>query len=142
MSRKGNGLRVFVDSNILVSAMHSAASVSRQLLLLLAKEHRLLISSYSLTEVSRVLEKRFPNKLAEWDHFLGQFDFELILTPVDFTTIDMPYIRDAKDIPILASAIIARPDVLVTGDYYFHTSEIQECFTVMTPRAFLQSFGK
>ena len=136
-----NSLRVFIDSNILISAMHSGASISRHLLLLLAREHHLLICSYSLAEVSRVLEKRFPDKLAEWDHFLTRLQFEMVYTPTDPSTFSIPYIRDKKDIPILVSAMIAQPDILVTGDHDFHTPEIQEYFTVMTPADFVRSFG-
>lgn len=77
MSKKSNSFRVFVDSNVLISAMQSKASVSRKLLLLLAEEHHLIICSYSITEVSRIISKRFPNKLSEWDRFLTQLEFEL-----------------------------------------------------------------
>ena len=42
--------------------------------------------------------------------------------------------------PILVSAILAQPDVLVTGDYDFHTPEIQEYFAVYTPGDFLRTF--
>lgn len=142
MNEKNNGLRVFVDSNVLISAMHSESSVSRKLLLFLVEEHQLIICSYSLTEVSRVLEKRFPHKVSDWDHFLTKLEFELAYTPSDPSTFSAPHIRDEKDLPILVSAIIAQPDILVTGDYDFHTPEIQECFPVLTPADFLRSFGR
>jgi predicted nucleic acid-binding protein len=70
MIEKKNSFRIFIDSNIIISAIHSVTSLSGRLLLLLSLEHHLIISSYSINEVSRVLEKRFPNKLAEWDQFL------------------------------------------------------------------------
>lgn len=38
--------------------------------------------------------------------------------------------------------MVAQPDILVTGDYDFHTSEILEYFTVLTPADFLRSFGQ
>lgn len=141
MSKKSNSFRVFVDSNVLISAMHSKASVSRKLLLLLAEEHNLIICSYSITEVSRIIGKRFPDKLPEWDRFLTQLGFELTYTPSDLSSFPTPYIRDAKDIPILVSAILAQPDILVTGDRDFHTSEIKEYFAVYTPVEFLRNFN-
>ena len=142
MSEKNNVLRVFVDSNVLISAMYSESSVSRKLLMFLAEKHQLVICSYSLTEVTRVLEKRFPNKISDWDHFLTRLEFELAFTPSDPSSFPAPYIRDQKDLPILVSAIIAQPDILVTGDYDFHTPEIQEYFPVLTPAEFLRSFGR
>lgn len=141
MNETDNVFRVFVDSNILISAMQSATSASRKLLLLLAEEHQLIICSYSLYEVSRVLSKRFPNKLQEWDQFLARLEFELAYTPSDFSSFPVPNIRDDKDIPILVSAIIAQPDILVTGDHDFFTTEIQEYFAVYSPTDFLKIFG-
>ncbi|BBB92652.1 MAG TPA: putative toxin-antitoxin system toxin component, PIN family [Methylomusa anaerophila] len=141
MGEKSNGLRVFVDSNILISAMHSTESLSRKLLLLVVEEHNLLICSYTISEVSHVIKKRFPNKFAEWERFLSLLEFELVYTPENPLTFPVPHIRDKKDIPILISAILAEPDALVTGDYDFHTDEIKEYFAVYTPAEFLRTFG-
>lgn len=141
MGEKSNGLRIFIDSNILISAIHSTTSTSRQLLLLVAEEHHLLICSYTITEVSRVINKRFPNKFSEWERFLSLLEFELVYTPEDPLSFPAPYIRDEKDIPILVSAILSQPDILITGDYDFHTNEIKEYFAVYTPADFLRTFG-
>jgi putative PIN family toxin of toxin-antitoxin system len=140
MNEKDNIFRVFVDSNVLISAMQSKTSPSRKLLELLAEEHHLIICSYTLDEVSRVLRIRFQDKLQEWEQFLTRIEFELAYTPSDFSTFSVPYIRDKKDIPILVSAIIAQPDILVTGDHDFFTQEIQEYFAIYSPTDFLKIF--
>lgn len=141
MNETNSGIRVFVDSNVLISAMQSEKSASRELLLLLCEEHHLMICSYSLTEISGVLAKRFPHKLSEWDQFLSRLEFELVYTPTDPTTFPAPPIRDDKDLPILVSALLAQPDVLVTGDQDFHTPQIKEQLVVLTPSDFLRAFG-
>jgi predicted nucleic acid-binding protein len=41
MNEINSGIRVFVDSNILISAMHSEKSLSRELLLLVSEKHQL-----------------------------------------------------------------------------------------------------
>lgn len=123
MNETNSGIRVFVDSNVLISAMQSEKSASRELLLLLCEEHHLMICSYSLTEISGVLAKRFPHKLSEWDQFLSRLEFELVYTPTDPTTFPAP------------------PDVLVTGDQDFHTPQIKEQLVVLTPSDFLRAFG-
>jgi len=142
MNEKGNFFRVFVDTNVLISAMASKASVSRKALLLLSEEHRLIICSYSIEEVSRVLSKKFPDKLAEWDQLLTRLEFELIYTPPDISAFEVPHIRDPKDLPILVSAMVAQPDIIVTGDLDFRTPEIQEYFTIMTPADFLNAYSE
>ena len=139
--RKKYTFGIFIDSNILISAMFSVTSLSGELLLKLAMEHHLIICSYTINEVSRVLQKRFPSKLAEWDQFLTRHEFELIYTPSDFASFPVPFIRDDKDIPILVSAILSEPDILITGDYDFHTLEIKKYFAVYTPAEFLRNFN-
>lgn len=67
--------------------------------------------------------------------------FEIAYTPSDLSTVNAPYIRDPKDLPILVSAMVAQPDIIVTGDLDFHTPEIKEYFTVMTPADFLRAFS-
>lgn len=54
---------------------------------------------------------------------------------------DAPYIRDPKDFPLLASTLIAKPDLFISGDKDFHTDEIKEFLVVYTPADFLRDFG-
>lgn len=81
-----------------------------------------------------------PEAVPVWERFLSRLEFELTYTPTDFTSFPIPHIRDEKDIPILVSAAIAQPDILVTGDRDFHTPEIQAHFVVYTPADFLRAF--
>lgn len=138
--RNEPGLRIFVDSNIIISAILSEDSVSSKLLTWVIEEHHLIICSHTITEVSKVLQRKFPGLLAKWDRFLTTLEFELAYTPSDLSAVHAPYIRDKADLPILVSALVAQPDILVTGDYDFHTPEIQEYFAVMTPSDFVRSF--
>ena len=141
MNGRSNALRVFVDSNVLVSAVLSESSIASKLLTLLIEQHHLIICSYSITEISKVIECKFPKIISKWDKFLTTLEFEIAYTPSDLSTVKVPYIRDPKDLPILVSAMVAQPDIMVTGDFDFHTPEIQEYFTVMTPADFLRTFS-
>lgn len=141
MSEANNGMRVFLDSNVLISAIISDKSVSSQLLNLIIEKHRLIICSYSITEVSKVLDRKFPNHVGKWDKFLASLEFELAYTPTDIKSYYVPSIRDPQDIPILVSAMVAQPDIFITGDRDFYTSEIREYFAIYTPAEFLQYFG-
>jgi uncharacterized protein len=141
MNGKSNALRVFVDSNVLVSAVLSEASISSKLLTLLIEQHHLVICSYSITEISKVIHRKFSKIIPKWDKFLTTLEFEIAYTPSDLSTVKVPYIRDPKDLPILVSAMVAQPDIIVSGDLDFRTPEIQEYFTVMTPGDFLKTFS-
>lgn len=118
-------LRIFVDSNILISAILSERSVSSKLLTFVIEEHQL---------------RKFPGLLAKWDRFLTSLEFELAYTPSDLSAVAVPPIRNPADLPILVSSMVVQPDILITGDFDFHTSEIQEYFTVLTPADFVRSF--
>ena len=49
----------------------------------------------------------------------------------------MPSVRDAKDEPVLASAIHADVDILITGDKDFSAVQIDRP-VILTPAAFLE----
>lgn len=76
-NKSESALRVFVDSNILISAIHSDRSISGKLLKFVIEEHQLVICSYSITEISKVLQRKLPGLLTKWDRFLTSLEFEL-----------------------------------------------------------------
>lgn len=134
-------MRIFVDSNVLISAILSKSSLSSILLRIIIEKHRLLICSFSILEISKVLERKFPNQLRYWDDFLTSLDFELIYTPDDSSSFNSPDIRDPEDLPIIISLLIAKPDIFITGDSDFFTKELRERFVIYTPSEFLNYFG-
>lgn len=137
----GLNLRVFVDSNILISALLSSKSVASQLLTLVLSDHHLVLCDYGLAEVAQVIRRKFPTAVPKWEIFLASLDCEIVHTPVDLDIVAGPDIRDVKDRPVLVSALIAQPDAFVSGDADFHTPEIAEYLNVYTPRQFLDRLG-
>jgi putative PIN family toxin of toxin-antitoxin system len=136
-----NKFRVLIETNVFISAVIKPNSISRRCINYVMDYHRLLICSYTIDEVFRVVEKRFSEAQATWDRLLMDMNFELIYTPktIDFP---VPSIRDPKDEPIMASAILCQPDILISGDKDFHTEEIQEHFAIYTPGDFLRFFTR
>ena len=106
-------MRVYLDTNVLVSAFATrglCADVFRHVL----TEHDLLTGEVNLTELRRVLRRRFrvpaPTVAAIEELLRGQ---EVVPRP------RKPYsvpVRDPDDVWVLASAIAGKADVLVTGD--------------------------
>ena len=88
-----------------------------------------------------MLQRKFPNLMSGWDRFLASLEFDLAYTPVDLLAVALLPIREPADSSILVSAMVAQPDILVTGDKDFHAPEVQEYFTVLTPSDFLERFG-
>jgi predicted nucleic acid-binding protein len=71
------------------------------------------------------------------DSFLLKMSFEMVYTPE--WQHNMPNIRDEKDKPVLASAIIADVDVLITGDKDFYDVEIERP-EILSPAGFWEKY--
>ena len=106
-------MRVFLDTNVLVSAF-ATRGVCADVLRVVLAEHTLVAGEVVLQELGRVLSKRIglpPETINEIDEFLREQ--EVIAKPRARAAIPE---RDPDDQWIVASATEGRADVLVTGD--------------------------
>jgi predicted nucleic acid-binding protein len=109
-----------VDTNILVSAaLFRDGAVSATLKEIMSR-YELCVCTFSLEELLIVFERKFKNKRDDLDEFLRELSFDLVYSPQKIDKTRIPPIRDEKDYPILASAIDADIDVLVSGDKDFY----------------------
>ncbi|MBA2259557.1 MAG: putative toxin-antitoxin system toxin component, PIN family [Acidobacteria bacterium] len=106
-------MRVFLDTNVLVAAF-ATRGLCADLLRHVLAEHRLLIGEVVLEELQRALRRKL--KLPP-EHESAIIDFlrqqEVVARP---TRAAAAPARDPADRWVLASALDARADVLVTGD--------------------------
>ena len=106
-------MRVFLDTNVLVSAF-ATRGLCAELLRTILAEHQLVLGEAVLTELGRVLatKMKVPSQtVAETDAFLRQ-EAAVISHSQD---LDLD-IRDPDDIVVVAQAIEGLADVLITGD--------------------------
>jgi len=116
---------IMIDTNIIVSAAIFPNVRMNRLLDVLSQDHQLFICSYSLEELERVVKKKWSNRLNHIELFLQQVQYTLIRTPsVNILDTDI-IMRDEEDYPIMASAIIADVDVLITGDKDFRGLDLE-----------------
>ena len=130
-------MRVMLDTNILISAGIFAGKRTTALTLQIADEHTIVLSSRIIDELHEVMEIKFPDKKAVLERFLKQMSFEVADTPTEIDKEIFPKVRDKKDYPILASAIIADVDVFITGDKDFGGLDLERP-EVMTISDFAQ----
>jgi len=109
-------LRLFLDANVLFSAAHNRQGNARALFRLASERGITLVaSSYAVEEAVRNIHLKFPEYAAELASLLEG----LVLGPEPSSAL-VSAAKDCalpeKDAPILAAAIAARADVLVTGD--------------------------
>lgn len=106
-------MKVFLDTNVLVSAF-ATRGLCADLLRHVLAEHELVTGEAVLKELQRVLTERIRLPAATVRDILALLmDHSPLPVPEDLSRV---IVRDPDDIPILASALAARADVLITGD--------------------------
>jgi putative PIN family toxin of toxin-antitoxin system len=132
-------MRVALDTNILFSAFVLSSHYLLQLIDALTERHTIVLSTYVIDELKRITKHKFPAQYDCLETFLYELPFELVYTPEKIDEAKYPHIRDPHDLPILASAILADADILLTGDNDFAVVEIKRP-KVMRAREFLEKY--
>ena len=110
--------RAFLDANVLFSAAHSSRGVARGLFEL-AYQHEdivsLVVTEHVLVEATENLQGKYPRRVPDLLSLLDGVGYvpeppeELMLAVAHLLT-------DPEDIPVLAGALFADADILLTGD--------------------------
>ena len=119
-------MRVFVDANIVISAILFPKGKVAAVFSHLLEKHTVIISSYTKYECHEVFEKKFPAKVGLIDDFFEGISFEEFRTLETYDEAEYPKIRDIKDLPVLVSAILSDSDILITGDKDFEDVKIDK----------------
>jgi len=123
-------MRCLVDTNILVSAALFPNSVpARAFIKALTPPHTAVVCDYSIDEMRRVYNRKFPHKLPDFESFLSMLmlSVEIVSTPmkeIEGSAEGEKKIRDLNDRPIYRAAISAGVDAILTGDKDFLESGI------------------
>ena len=126
-------MRVFLDTNVLVAAFATrglCADVLRDVL----AEHELLVGEVVLTELERTLRRRLRLPATAVEEIL-EFLREHEVVPKPEEPASLP-VRDPAGRWILASALAARADVLVTGDRDLLDIAAPAPLRILDPRTF------
>ncbi len=121
-------MKCMLDTNILVSAALFPNSVTAAAYMkAVTPPHTSVVCDYVMDELRRVFNEKFPHRISEYERFISimALTVEIVLTPTeDEQAEEEKRVRDAKDRPILRSAIAAKVDILLTGDKDFLESGI------------------
>jgi putative PIN family toxin of toxin-antitoxin system len=110
-------LRVFVDTSVIFSALYSTAGFARDLFVFAAQDQVMLVISQNvLMELERNILNKAPQLEPAFRQFLVGLNAEVVPVPPS-TAVEQAsaYVVD-KDAPIIAAAILAQVDYLVTYD--------------------------
>lgn len=127
-----------IDTNVLLSALLFPGPCMDALMRSVAAEHRLVLSSFVVGELRKVVARKFPGNGEAIESLLRNMPYELVETPVHPEP-GLFEIRDEKDYPVLCSAIAGDVDVFVTGDRDFENLSIGRP-VIVSPAAFLERY--
>jgi predicted nucleic acid-binding protein len=97
------------------------------------------VCDYVIAELQLVTDRKFPAKREFLDRFFLELPFTLVYTPKVLDLSEFPEVRDRKDSPILATAIMEEVDVFVTGDKDFLVLDV-DMPEILTMTEFLRQY--
>src|SRR3972149_9682996 len=112
--------RVFLDANVLVSALSSADGPPGAILRLHVDERiTIVVSQLVVDELIRAIRRKFPDALPLLREFLLNTPPEVVPDPSADEIQKFASGVNRSDAPVLAAAVMAGVDYLATGDSAF-----------------------
>jgi len=134
-------MKCMLDTNILVSAALFPKSVSAMTYMkAVTPPYRSVVCDYSMEELRRVFNKKFPRRILDHDRFVSMMalSVEIVFTPPEEECEESEnQIRDVDDRPILRAALAAKVDALITGDKDFLDAKIDK-LQILSAAEFLE----
>ena len=139
-------IRVFLDSNVVISGIFSDKGSPRLILDLLCLGLPFIVGStgrFNIVEIERNLKRKMPEAIPTYEKYLPDLNLEIIPLPSKKEIQEYSgYISD-KDVPVLVSAIKGDADFFITGDKK-HFSKLRKRgnlgLKILSPSEFLEIF--
>lgn len=127
-------MRVFLDTNLLVSGFATRGLCADVIRLVLA-EHELITGQVVLSELKQVLKQKIQLPTEQIEEILVFLENQTVQPKP--RSLPLISVRDEDDQWVLASALMAKADVLVTGDKdLLNVAEQVSGLTITDPRGF------
>jgi uncharacterized protein len=137
-------MKVVIDVNVWVSGLLWGGLPGRVLQLAQCGQIASYISSELLLELEMTLRRaKFQTQLQNRQQTVENLCHivQSISTTVEITAIAIPQLRDRNDVKILATAIAAPAEVLITGDRDLLVLHPWPSFQILTPSDFQQRYA-
>jgi len=141
---KRRGWNVFIDTSALIAGILSPTGAAHEVLRLCeAGVVKAVMSRQVLVEADRNLSEKLPAFLSEYRRFLKHLSPLIVEDPSRPAVVQAGEIIHHNDAPILAAAIEAGVDYLVTWNTrHFQKKVVRDYaqFPILTPGEFLEEF--
>lgn len=136
-------LRVFLDSNVIVSGLYSSGGAPGVILgKAISGKFQAVISQQVLDEVIKTARRKLPQILPALSKLLVNLSPEIIKNLKSEQMAQWALVINIKDAGVLASAFAGQVDYLITGDkHFFENPDIAEKtgLRIITPTQFLKA---
>lgn len=132
--------RIFLDANVIFSGLYSPSGPCAAILRAhIAGDVHVVVSRQVLDEVIRTLKRKQSALLGRFYVVLEQFPFEVQPDPPASAVDRLAVLISPPDAPILAAAIAADVDALVTGNTRHFTPKVaaKSGLRIVTPAQFV-----
>lgn len=139
-----NIIKVFLDSNVILSGLISDKGSPRIILDILSLKMPFILGmtgEYNLIEIERNLAKKIPDAILLYNEYLLKINFKIIKIPSPAEIKNHSGCTSDKDIPVLISAVNGKADYLITGDKKdFDKLKAKDdyIFKIMNPSEFIK----
>lgn len=127
-------MRLVLDTNVLVAAL-VADGLCRDLVRRRVRDHELCTSEPLLKELAATLHRKFGVKAAEIPLLEEYRRRAALVEPVTLAT---PVCRDSDDDTVLATALAAKAEIIVSGDDDLLCLKRHRGIRILSPRQFLE----
>lgn len=134
-------LRVFLDSNVVFSGLYSSGGPAGTILQrFIEGKLKVVISQQVLEEVVRTIKEKLPEALPALRRLLVNIPLEVVADQSSEEVAQWAKVIHPDDAGILAAAVAAQPDYLITGDKHFFANPgivEKSGLNIITPAEFL-----
>ncbi len=145
MPKSTRRIKIFIDSSVLIAGVASVTGASATVLdLCEAKSIQMVISRQILVEADRNFSAKLPALLTQFRQFIRNLAPLMVEDPPDVAVARAAALIAEKDAAILAAAMEAKVDYLITLDKkHFLKPKVKECIslTICSPAEFLRMFA-
>jgi putative PIN family toxin of toxin-antitoxin system len=139
-------IRVFVDANVLFAASYSSHGSSRDLILAAIEDKvQIVVSKYVLTEAERNLARKAPRAIPAFTELTELLSVEVVDKPNLEDVLQAAEYTALKDAPVVAAALSAQVDYMVTWDRKHLIEDIRVAdrsgLKIVTPDRIIELIG-